>query len=248
MDEKNMSNDNYSLYAKTDTYSIFQCDNDKSNYYLAIPNEPTDAYQLFVGFPQNDFRYSKKEDIINEIHNVKKIIPSINKNGIYILLDIPLDRLEDAALENDNKMFSKLLNNTIQPLISDVYLKLKQYDSNEKTIDQLIYFVKQSNNDTKFIQWLEINLPNFIRGISYDEIYNNYLANTQEEDIDLDKTVVLSMDQLQEYDAKVKENGKKRILAKPNLNTFGYGNMSILMCLLSFLYLMVIIFINLLLK
>ena len=249
---------NGNLFANINGYSIYQFGNVNAyNYYLAIPNEYNSTYQLFIGFPQKEFKYTKKEDIIKEIDDIKKMVSAMNKDGIYVLPDIPLEKLKDAAKENDNKKFSQLLNNTIQPIISDIYLRIKSYDNASRTVDQLIYFVKQSESDTKFVQWLEINLPNFVKGISYNEIKKYYYANLnddKEKNMDLDKTMVISREQLFENTVKADEQqqslnkSKKRVLVRPDTNRYGFGNIPLLIIILTTVSILGIIIFNMLLK
>lgn len=163
--------------AKLNGYTIYQFRVDKYNYFLAIPDEYTDTYQMFIGFPKKDFKDTPKDEIISEIDDIKKMIAGINKNGIYIIPDIPLDMLYEASLENDNKKFEQILNDVIKPIIQDAYTIMKDYGSKDRTINQVINWIKQTESDTKFIQWIEINMPNFAYGITIDDLKNYYYNN-----------------------------------------------------------------------
>lgn len=162
-------------YAKLNGYTIYQFQNKNAyNYFLSIPDQYANHYQMFIGFPKKDLKNSSKKDIINEIDDIKKMITSLNKDGIYLLPDIPISELEQAALENDGKKYNKLLTEIINPMIFETYQTLSSYNTAERTINQVIILVKQTESDRKFIDWFEINMPNFIHGITYEEIKKYY--------------------------------------------------------------------------
>ena len=246
-------------FAKLNGYTIYQFSNtDAYTYYLAVPDEYVGTYQVFVGFPQRDLRNARKEEIVSEINGIKEMISAINRDGIYVLPDIPLDELENANDED----FS-LLANKVQSIIQDCYLKLKSFNNAKETVDQLIRFVKQTESDEKFVTWLEINFPNFIKGISYEEIKNYYYAKvSQDKDMnqDLEETKIISKEMLfadankaneaaEQFNNKVMDQygtdnlegggqtqGKTRVLTNPNVHYVkpdeykraGFGNILIL--------------------
>lgn len=169
------NNDKGVPYANINGFNIMQFENTNGHsYFLCIPNDYVDTYQLFVGFPKKDLRYAPKREIVEEINEIAKMLAAINKNNTYLLPNIPVAELEDAAKENDNKKFSRILNTQVQPMLYEANRVLRSYDTAERTVNQVINFVKQTESDTKFIQWLEINLPNFIHGVTYDELRKYY--------------------------------------------------------------------------
>ena len=229
-------------FAKLNGYTIYQFTNtDANKYFLAVPDQYVGTYQVFIGFPQRDFKNSTKEEIISEINGIREMISAINRDGIYVLPDIPLEELENAANNDD---FSLLLKK-VQAIIQDCYLQLKNFNHGKDTVDQLIRFVKQTEYDSKFVMWLEINFPNFIKGISYDEIKKYYYARvSQDKDMnkDLEETKVIPREMLfadqnkaneadEQYNNQVmnqygdnnlegasQSQGKRRILSNPDVH------------------------------
>lgn len=231
------NNDNGTFYANINGFNIMQLENTYGHsYFLCIPNDYVDSYQLFVGFPKKDLRYASKNEIVEEVNEITKMLAAINKNNTYLLPNIPILELEEAAKENDNKKFSKILNTQVQPMIYEANRILRSYDTADRTVNQVIEFVKQTESDTKFVQWLEINLPNFIHGVTYDELKKYYydmvaIENKQEnihekEEVFDDPTKVMNYpDELE------KSNVKKRILTPNNTNINSSGFLNIILTL-----------------
>jgi len=97
-------------YVKLSGYTIYQFKSKYGyNYFLSIPDQYVKNYQMFVGFPKKDLKELSKKDVINEIDEIKKMIASLNKDGIYLLPDIPVSELDEAARENDGKKYNKIL-------------------------------------------------------------------------------------------------------------------------------------------
>ena len=247
------NHENGTPFAKLDGYTIYQFSNANSNYFLSIPDEYADTYQLFVGFPEKDLQYVPKKDIVAEIDKIKKMVSAMNKDGIYVLPDIPLEELKEAAKENDNKKFDKLKNNRIQPIISDIYLRIKNFDNAQRTVDQLIYFIKRTESDTKFVQWVEISLPNFVKGITYEQLKRYYYANVntdEEKNIDYDKTIIIPTEEIYQNVSMglEKEKAKKRVLTRPDTNNYGFGNLPLIIISLTVLMVIGMIALNILNK
>lgn len=254
-----MSNFNTGVeYAKLNGHTIYQFENKNAyNYFLAIPDHYATNYQMFIGFPEKDLKETPKKDVINEIDEIKKMITYLNKDGIYVLPDIPVNELEQAAKENDGKKYNKLLSEKINPIISEAYQVLTSYNTAERTINQVIIFVKKTESDRKFVDWFEMNMPNFVHGISYDEIKKYYYEQLSKEIDAVDEKKDQIFENPNKYDEKnlqheaeyehslEKKSVKKRIL-KPN--NYGFGNMTKLIILLTSIILTGIIINNILFK
>jgi len=221
-------------YAKLNGYTIYQFQNKNAyNYFLSIPDHYVKNYQLFIGFPHKDLKDIPKKDIINEIDDIKKMISSLNKDGIYLLPDIPVDLLTQAALENDGKKYNQILNNKIKPMIADAYQIISSYNTAKKTINQVIVFVKQTESDRKFVDWFEMNMPNFIHGVTYNEIKKYYYqqlsndigADDKEKIFDnTTKENILPIKQYENTQELNKRNVKVRKRTPNRHNNYGFSN------------------------
>lgn len=141
-------------------YKIYKRD----GYYLCISNLDCDNYQLFIGFTDKDFNSLTKEQIVSEIRKVSDLVKSINQSGIYVLPVISPSELEQAARENDDKLFYRIMSEKIQPITREIYEIL---NGQNKSIESMIRMIKQTDNDRKFIDWMDMKLME--TGIDYVE-------------------------------------------------------------------------------
>ena len=121
---------------------------------------------------------ANEEELIKEIRKIADSINAIYKNGIYVLPIIPLIHLIEAANENDDKEYNKILNNIIQPITYDIY---KMFSSPQTKVSQIIKMIKQNDIDTKLIGWLSMKLSNnFIKEITFEENNQEDVDNKEE--------------------------------------------------------------------
>ena len=245
---------NYSMgveYAKLNDYTVYQFQNKNAyNYFLAIPDHYVKNYQMFVGFPKKELKELPKKDVIAEIDEIKKMIAYLNKDGIYLLPDIPIEELEQAAKENDGKRYNKILYEGINPMIKQAYQTLSSYKTAERTINQVIVFVKQTESDKKFVDWFEMNMPNFIHGVTYEDIKKYYYQQLtqqigaeqlEKEEIFEDPTkskdqVIGERIQEEQKLTQTRSDVKVKKLVRPkNTGNYGFSNIFKLLLMLSVL-------------
>lgn len=222
-------------YARVNNYIVYQFNNQNAcPYFLCIPTNNQKAYELFIGFPQKDLKYLPKKEVIEQIDEINKMITTINHNGIYILPIIDKKELTEAANRNDSKKFNEILQTKIMPITTDVYQRLTSYDSADKTVKQVINFVKQNEIDETFVDWLEMNMGNFAYGVTYDEIKKHYyervskeieITNSKEEVME-DPTKEKITDDLQE---DIQQNRKESFYYQENLesNSLSHTNSNV---------------------
>ncbi len=156
-------------------YSIYEINPSKDTiYYLSIPNRNFDYCQLYLGFAKNDLNSPDKETIINEITTITDIVFGNDTEAIYIHLNIPNNRLTEAANVNDNFLYEQLLS-TIHQITSNCYQTINE--NNNVTISNTLYLIKQDNEDIKLINWLELRLNNFVVGIDINKLKANIQTN-----------------------------------------------------------------------
>jgi hypothetical protein len=125
-------------------YSIYK--NEK--YFLCIPNEPNNYYHIFMGFSNKDLKNIPEEELIKEIRLIGDSVNVAYKNGIYVLPIIPPKQLEEAASENDDRLYNKILNNIIQPITYSIYSQLA---TQKMRVSHTIKMIKQNDIDTKLV-------------------------------------------------------------------------------------------------
>ena len=175
-------------YGKINGYTIYQFNNKyDQNYFISVPDEYLESYQLFLSFPDKDLKEKPQKEIIQEFEQMNALLKGINRNGIYMLPDISPNELIEATKENDFKKFNQVLNK-LKPMIYEAYQTLINYNTAKKSINQVIEFVKKTESDRKFVDWLEINMPNFVYGITYDELKKQYYEKNENTKIFEDNT------------------------------------------------------------
>lgn len=237
------------LFAKENGYSIYQYDSEYLGvYFLCIPDNQVDNYELFIGFPKKDLKELPKDEVIEEIKGINDMVYSLNNNAIYALPSIDVTELEEAALENDNKRSYNQLFRKVQSMTVDINKKISSINNHEQSINQVITIIKQTESDSKFIQWLEMNMPNFIHGITLSELRNHYYANNQPEKVDgpvLEKEEIMDIPVEKEinYEVLNKEendqskdntnNKVRKLVPQKKNNNFGFSNMSFILMVLT---------------
>lgn len=197
--------DTFNIFHKESEYKIYELYNNKAeSYYLTIPNNDIDTFEIYVAFPKKDISSLSQEEIINEIKEINDLVIKSNPSSIYILPNIKVSELTDAANENDFKLYNELLSH-IHTTLSDTYDKIGKH----KNIKQKITFIKQTNSDSKFINWLETNMNNYINSISINSLKRN---NTKE------KEEIKSNNILEQTNPKTKK------LTPEKLNNHGFSN------------------------
>ena len=170
------------MMASFDDYSIYKVKN-KSNdvYYLCVPKQDVNSYQLFLGFADKDLSSMQKESVIAEIKSVNDAIQSLNSNAIFALPEIPVAELEQAALENDDRKYNEILVGKIQPITADIYRMLIEANRGTKQMNQTINVVKRNDTDKKFAGWLSMKMGDrYINEIDYDKMKEEYIQKDSE--------------------------------------------------------------------
>lgn len=242
------------LFAQENGYSIYQYHNDYFGvYYLCIPDNHTETYEMFIGFPKRDLRGLSKEEIADDIREINDMIHAINKSGIYAIPNIDLAELEEAAKDNDDKLYNELLRK-IQSMTFDINNKLNKDDIHNQSIHQVISIIKQTESDTKFINWLEMNMPNFIHSVTLDKLKKAYYSKVisgkvQDDKKDMKEVMndpTKELDDSQESDKNNNEltnsqkNSKVRKLIPPKDNNNFYGFNSIQFIILTLIIALII--------
>lgn len=156
------------LYSFNNDYSIYELNaNNSLTYYLSMPNKDINNCQLYLGFPTLEMNTYDNELTITEINKMAEIIHKINPNGIYLFCNLPFNELYEASNDNDDKLYG-ILFNKLHIITKDAYDAIST--NNDVFVNPKILAIKQNNIDTKFVDWLEIRLNDFIDGITYKSL------------------------------------------------------------------------------
>ena len=153
---------NMELILSLDNYTIYK----SNNYYICIPKSKSIHYHIFISFSMKNLNTLPQNELIKEIRKVSDSINYTYKNGIYILPIVDPKILKEATIENDDRLYNKILNNIILPITNEVYQILTKQNIK---INQTINMIKQNDIDKKLIGWISLKLGNnFIKEITFD--------------------------------------------------------------------------------
>ena len=158
-------------------YSVYEMyTNDGNEYYMCIANYNTDKYETVIDFPEEYFNSLLNEEKLTEIRKTCDTLYSDDEPYIYILPDITTYEVKEAKNDNDDHAYQVLLRR-LQRYTYDIYKSIAENNENIK-IDQVINIISDTENDKKFIDWLDINLNGYFKP--------KYLNRTKNEDKDIE--------------------------------------------------------------
>ena len=163
-----MDNDN-NIYSNNPLFTMYVF-HDDITYYLSIPKEEYKEYEIFVSFPSKDINSLNGKDKAEEIRRINDMLIRIKPNTIYLLCCLSRNEIEEFASYNDNKTnLYKRLQHKFLKVLSKSFDELKN-----KTIKFPISLIKQDEFDSKFIDWLEINMNSYLKSSKLLEIKQAY--------------------------------------------------------------------------
>lgn len=213
--------DNMKIVLALENYSIYFFD----TYYLCVPNNNSNFYHLFISFTSLDLKSLDEETVYKEIRKIGDSLSAVYSNFIYVLPVIKPEFLKEASLENDDKLYNKLLKKYIQPITSQVYnnFKLKK-----KYISPIIKFIKQNDVDKKIIDWISLKLGyDYVREIVFEE---NVSEQPKEEYINSPKEIITTDHKIDDIWIKKQENTISDTL-KPAYS-FGFSSLGFMLMIL----------------
>ena len=148
-----------------DNYIIYQMyTDDAEEYYMCTPTKKQDNYKMIIDFPEDYYQSLLPNEKIEEIKKICDSLHSKNNSYIYVLTNVTTYELNEANTENDEHAYSTLLKR-LQKYTYNAYKAI--VSSNDETkIDPVIDVVIETNDDKKFIDWLDINLNGYFNGIT----------------------------------------------------------------------------------
>ena len=203
------------LFEFKDDYSIYELYSPKGiRYYLSIPNSDVTNYKMYLGLPTQDIESEATYEIKNEITSVYDMLYKINPTSIYLFCGINYQKLIEASNDNDNLLYNRLLSD-IHDITEDVYHII----NGNANMDQVIYAIKKTPEDIKFINWLDLKLNGYLESVKLKNIKNRYDEIIYNENI---KEEIIT--------EKTEDNVKKKVLTKPN--SYGFMNMTFIISIL----------------
>lgn len=161
---------------QNDDYIIYQMyTTDGLVYYISMPTTKDNSLDMTIDFKEEYYNSLLKNELIEQIKERCNLIYKHNKNTIYVLPNVSTYDLGMALKDNDNHAYEYIFNN-LQKYVSHTYYGI----INENiSINQVISVIIETNDDKKFMHWLDINKKGFFKELDIDKVKN---ADTVESD------------------------------------------------------------------
>ena len=169
-------------FSENNDNTIYTINSPQNGQYCAIIPKNTDGEismlvdmnmkEEFDALVSNNItKDSLVEKLNKEYTNVKSNYPS----GILVIPMTDISNLTNAVNSNDKQ---KIFDETkkIGGITSELYKNLIESGLEKSRINQKIMIIEKTEIDTKFVDWLKEQMPNFVDGIKLDkkeEVANN---------------------------------------------------------------------------
>ena len=191
------------LLDKTDKYSVFEMyTDDVEQYYMCIANKAENNFEMVLDFPEAYFNSLLKDDKLSEIKKTCDNLFESETSYIYILPNVSSYEYEEAKTNNDDHSYQVLLRK-LQKYTYNAYKSVT--DSNNVKIDKTIDIIIDTDDDKKFMDYLDVTLNGYFKPI---KLGRKIPINNEVEIITNDKEEILP--------TVKKENIKIRKLLKDN--------------------------------
>ena len=112
-----------------------------------------------------------REQLVSEISDEYSKLKGKYNDGMLVMPMIDEAMFKGIVVNGDKqKMFDEV--KKIGAITSELYKKLTEQGIDKQRIDQKIIIVEKIEEDIKFVSWLKEQMPNFVEGLSYNELNN----------------------------------------------------------------------------
>ena len=203
------------LLLQNDDYKICEeFDNDGNRYFLCLPIADASEYRICCSLNDD---YLPLGEAILKASNIYANVSKKNKKLVYAHMILDTGELQEAAKDNDNPLYTVLLKK-VSSMIKDTY----QVIIKEKVaaIDPKVSFISQSEDDAKFIDWIEINQALPVERIVLGTDFNHRVDDFEPETPFIKPIENKNNDEENEY---MDEKPLVKTL-KPAINNNGFSN------------------------
>ena len=175
------------VFAKDEKFTIYSMGTENTGMYFAcIPNELKSSLKVFVDLhKKDDFNMyrdindpTRRKELIEKLNEVNTFINRMNESGVYVMPVIDVAAVENLNDQSKSEEFNRVFK-MIAGCTKDVSEKLNSASNGQKTIEQAITIIEQTESDKQFISWLKQQFPTFVMGITLDDLRKQYQAEQQ---------------------------------------------------------------------
>ena len=162
-------NSNSTIYTinsqQTGQYSIVMPKNTDKEISMLIDLNMKPAFDSVINNSMT------KESLVQQINEEYTYINNTYPSGVLVFPMLDINFLTSSINSGDKQ---KIFDETkkIGSITSEIYKKLNDAGVDKSRINQKIIIVEKTDVDNKFVSWLEEQMPNFVDGVSYDELKN----------------------------------------------------------------------------
>lgn len=163
--------------------TIYTMNSVQTGQYCVVIPKNTENIKMLVDLNMKNSFDSLANNTIDKDALIKEITDEYNNimikypSGILVLPMMDINELTNLVNNNDKqKMFDET--KKIGSITSEIYQKISNAGIDKSKIDQKIIIVEKTEIDKKFVTWLEEQMPNFVEGISYDELKSSGSSET----------------------------------------------------------------------
>lgn len=110
-----------------------------------------------------------KEQLVEKLEEEYKIIGNTYSGSVLVFPMLDINMLASAVNSGDKqKMFDET--KKIGGITSELYKKLTESGVDKSKVSQKIVIVENNDIDVKFVDWLKGQMPNFVDGVSLEEL------------------------------------------------------------------------------
>ena len=157
---------NYTIYAVNSTSA--------GQYFVGMPNNSVGTCNMIVDLHKKGVLdevangTKTKEDLANILGEEYAKVYAKYPNALLIIPMMDEEEFKNVVSTLDKqKMFDET--KKISSITSELYKKLTENGMEKQSIDQKIMIISQKEEDTKFVDWLKNQMPNFVEEINIEE-------------------------------------------------------------------------------
>ena len=157
-------------FSENNDYTVYTINsNQNGQYSVVVPKNTDGPLSMLVDLNmKSDFdalisNNITKESLLEKIAQEYNKIKENNPQGILVFPMMDSNYLANAINSNDKqKMFDET--KKIGGITSELYKTLTESGIDKSRINQKIMIVEKNETDTKFVDWLKGQMPNFVEG------------------------------------------------------------------------------------
>ena len=162
-------------FCENNLFTIYTVNSMTSGEYaVVIPKNVIGTVNMIIDFHRKELfdqlisGNKTKENLIKEVEVEYNFIKNTYPNFMLVFpMFVENDYISTVNSNDKQKMFDEV--KKVGAITSELYKNVTQGGFLAQNINQKIIILSKTNEDIKFIDWLRIQMPNFVEGLKYVE-------------------------------------------------------------------------------